>query len=135
VLHILAVFVDGWTLEAAAYASDDSEDRALELIDALAGHSLIEIVPGDPGPRFRMLDSVREFVAAKQVKDPEPAAVERGCATFFSEFADRNLRAAGPHWADRLDADAANIGAGIRWFLANDPKPLPHLRRTVWPAW
>ena len=39
----LSVFVDGWTLDAAMYVSGLTEDRTLDLIDALAGHSLVTV--------------------------------------------------------------------------------------------
>ena len=40
-LATLSVFVEGWMLEAAVYVSDLTEDRTLDLLDALAGHSLV----------------------------------------------------------------------------------------------
>ena len=40
-LEVTAVFVDGWTVEAAAQVAGLDEDRALELSEALARHSLI----------------------------------------------------------------------------------------------
>ena len=38
-------------------------------------------------------------------------------------------------WAERLQADAGNLAAAVRWYLANDPGPLPHLFRVLWPFW
>ena len=40
-LEVAAVFVDGWTIEAAAQVAGLEEDRALELSEALARHSLV----------------------------------------------------------------------------------------------
>ena len=40
-LEVAAVFEDGWTIEAAAQVADLDEDRALELSERLARHSLI----------------------------------------------------------------------------------------------
>ena len=59
----LSVFVEGWTVAAAATVAELTEDRALELLDALAGHSLVGVVATAAGPRFRMLSTVREFAA------------------------------------------------------------------------
>jgi predicted ATPase len=39
-LQVAAVFTDGWTVPAAAAVAGLEEDRALELSEALAGHSL-----------------------------------------------------------------------------------------------
>ena len=64
-LATLSVFVDGWTLDAATQVADLDEDRALDVLDALAGHSLINVDANDSGPRFRMLESVRELAAER----------------------------------------------------------------------
>ena len=43
--------------------ADLTEDRTLDLLDALAGHSLVIVDAVDPEPRFHMLAAVREFAA------------------------------------------------------------------------
>jgi predicted ATPase len=85
-LSTLAVFVDGWTIEAAAHVGDLSEDRILDLIEALATHSLVRVDATDHGPRFRMLDSLRELIAEQS---PTNTAVQRRHATFFRDLAER----------------------------------------------
>jgi len=62
-LQVLAVFVDGWTIQAAAQVAGLEEDRALELSEALARHSLIYLDITGPGPRLRMLETIHAFVA------------------------------------------------------------------------
>jgi Glycosyl hydrolases family 16 len=57
----VAVFVDGWTVEAAARVAGVDEDRALEGTETLARHSLIYLDRTEHGPRSRMLGTVREF--------------------------------------------------------------------------
>jgi hypothetical protein len=52
-LEVLAVFVNGWTFEAAAEVAGLSEDRAMELIEALARHSLVQPDRAGPEPRSR----------------------------------------------------------------------------------
>jgi MalT-like TPR region len=135
-LSTLAVFVDGWTIEAAAHVGDLSEDRILDLIEALATHSLVRVDATDHGPRFRMLDTLRELIAEESSTN---TAVQRRHATFFrdlAERADRPLRGVGQaDWAERLQVEAANLGAAIRWFLAHDLEPLPHLFRVLLVFW
>src|SRR6266487_1916769 len=48
-LEVAAVFVDGWTVEAAAQVAGLSEDRALDLSEALARHSLIYLDSTESG--------------------------------------------------------------------------------------
>ena len=64
-LETMAVFVDGWTIEAAAQVAGLDEDRALETSEALARHSLIYLDSAGPGPRPRMLETIRAFVAER----------------------------------------------------------------------
>jgi predicted ATPase len=64
-LETEAVFVGGWTIEAAAEVASLEEDRALELSEALARHSLTYLDSTQLGPRLRMLETIRLFVAER----------------------------------------------------------------------
>jgi predicted ATPase len=138
-LSTLAVFLDGWTVEAAANVGGLSEDRALDLIEALAQHSLVYVDPSDHGPRFRMLETVREFIAEQSATNTRLADVHRRHASYFrdlAERADQPLRTVvQADWVDRLQAEEANLGAAVSWFLAHDIEPLPHLFRVLWLFW
>jgi predicted ATPase len=136
-LETAAVFVDGWTIDAAAQVAALDEDRALELTEALARHSLIQLDRTELGPRSRMLETVREFVTERLAARPDGAEVGRRHADYYrmlAEQADRPLRGAGQnHWARRLQAEVGNLAAAVSWYLAHDPAPLPHLFRILWP--
>ena len=138
-LEVTAVFVDGWTIQAAAQVADVDEDRALELSEALARHSLVYLDSTDLGPRLRMLETVREFVAERLWARPDAAEVGRRHAVFYralAEQADRPLRGPGQNqWLERLQAEAGNLAAAVHWYLAHDRGPLPHLFRVLWPFW
>jgi predicted ATPase len=56
-LEALAVFVDGWTIDAAADVAALDEDATLDLTDALARQSLISLEVTERGPRARMLET------------------------------------------------------------------------------
>jgi predicted ATPase len=138
-LETIAVFVDGWTIEAAAQVAGLDEDRALELSEVLAQHSLIYLDSAEPGPRSRMLETIRVFVAERLAARPGAAEIGRRHAGYYralAERADRPLRGAG-HGAllDRMQAEAGNLAAAVRWYLSNDPAPLPHLFRVLWSFW
>jgi len=36
---------------------------------------------------------------------------------------------------ERLDAEAGNLAASVRWYLDHDRAPLPHLFRVLWVFW
>ena len=71
-LETMAVFVDGWTIGAAAQVAGLDEDRALELLEALARHSLVQLDPGSDGSRCAMLETVRAFEAERMGARPMP---------------------------------------------------------------
>jgi len=133
------VFTDGWTIEAAAQVAGLEEDRALEMSESLARHSLIQLDSTGPGPRCAMLETVRAFVAERLAARPDAAEVQRRHAGYYralAEQADRPLRGAGQgEWTERLEAEAGNLAAAVRWYLACEPTPLPHLFRILWPFW
>jgi predicted ATPase len=76
-LATLSVFVDGWTVAAATHVSEHTEDQTLDLLDALARHSLVNVIATDAGPRFRMLTLVRELAAERLAASANQASVEQ----------------------------------------------------------
>jgi predicted ATPase len=138
-LEVAAVFTDGWTIPAVARVAGADEDRALELSETLARHSLVYLDSTQSGPRSRMLETVREFVAERLAARPDADEIGRRHAGYYralAERADRPLRGAGQReWLERLNAEAGNLAAAVRWYLAHDPAPLPHLFRVLWLFW
>lgn len=139
-LETVAVFVDGWSIDATAQLTGLSEDRTLELSEALARHSLIQLDTAGRGPRCSMLETVRTFVAERLAARPDVIELQRKHAEYFRALvdeADRPLRGAmgQGEWLESLQAEARNIGAAVKWHLAHDPGRLPHMFRALWPFW
>jgi predicted ATPase len=138
-LETMAVFADGWTVDAVAGVSGLGVDRALDLTEALAQHSLIQLDSPGRQPRPRMLETIREFVAERLAARPDAAEIERRHAGYYralAEEADRPLRGPGQNeWQELLQAEAGNLAAAVRWHLAHDPAPLPHMFRALYPWW
>jgi predicted ATPase len=136
-LATLSVFADGWTVDAAARVSDLTEDSALDLLDALAGHSLVQVDATDAGPRFRMLEAVRELAAERLVASEDRADVERRHAQYFGSLVENADWPAErqAEWAEQLRTEEENLRVAIRWFLTNDITPLPHIFRILWLYW
>ena len=138
-LETATVFVDGWSIEAAAQVAGLPEDRVLELTEALARHSLVQIDSPERGPRSRLLETVREFVAERLSARGDLAEVQRRHAGYYRrliEQSDRRLR--GPahgQWLELLDLESGNLAAAVGWFLTHDSTPLPHMFRVLYPVW
>ncbi len=77
-LEVAAVFTDGWTIPAAAAVAALDEDRALELSEALAGHSLVGRRGGQSGRRGVLVPGPRHRAAAPPVPDPVAVLVHAG---------------------------------------------------------
>ena len=138
-LETVAIFVDGWTVDAAGQVAGLAEDRALDLSEALQRSSLIQLDSTERGPRCRMLNTVRRFVAERLAARPDAAEIGRRHADYYRELAeraDRPLRGLSQdHAAEGLETEAANLAAAVGWYLAHDRAPLPHLFRVLWLFW
>jgi predicted ATPase len=136
-LDTMSIFVDGWTVEAAVHVSGLPEARALDLLDALAGHSLVSVDATDAGPRFRMLAAVRELAAERLAADADLSDVERRHAEYFGALvanaewpAERQAE-----WGERLRTEEGNLGVAVRGFCTHDLAPLPHIFLILWLFW
>jgi predicted ATPase len=138
-LETMAIFADGWTVNAAAQVAGLTEDRVLDLSEALERSSLIQLDSTEPGPRLRMLNIIRGFVTEQLAARPDLAGVGRRHADYYralAERADRPLRGLDQdHAAEGLETEAANLAAAVSWYLAHDRRPLPHLFRVLWQFW
>jgi non-specific serine/threonine protein kinase len=88
----LAPFVGGWTLEAveAVCGGDDLPAQdVLDWLQVLADNSLLRRLQ-EPGelPRFRMLDTIREYASEQLIASGEADTVRARHATFYSRLAE-----------------------------------------------
>jgi predicted ATPase len=138
-LETMAIFVDGWTVDAAGHVAGLAEDRVLDLSEALERSSLIQLDSTELGPRLRMLNTIRQFIAERLAARSDVAEIGRRHADYYralAERADRPLRGlAQDHAAEGLEPEAANLAAAVDWYLAHDRTPLPHLFRVLWLFW
>ena len=118
----LAVFIGGFTLEAAAaVAGANQEGDVLDLVTALVDQSLLRPMEcvGD-APRYMMLETIREFAEANLVESGEAEAARERHAMWCLEFATQVL----PRIEPIVNADAvnqfilehANIRAALTWL-------------------
>ena len=117
----LAVFAGGCTLEGAAAVADVDDDHVvLERLTRLHDKSLLVVVRNAAGaPRYRMLETVREYASRRLVAAGDEAVVRdrhlRWAVALAGE-APRGLQ--GPRqgdWMARLCAEEENLLAAHRW--------------------
>ena len=119
----LAVFAGGFTLEAVtAVAGPDGVLDAFAGAASLLDKSLLrqEEVDGAE-PRFRMLETVREYGAERLEESGEVAEAHARHATYFGALAERAaVGMGGPDelsWLLALETEHGNLRAALEWLL------------------
>src|SRR5215469_1425801 len=67
-LNCSAVFVQTWSVDSAsalATTLGHDPERAIDLLMSLVNHSMVSLVPGASPPRYRLLESVRDYALAR----------------------------------------------------------------------
>jgi predicted ATPase/DNA-binding SARP family transcriptional activator len=84
-MHALSIFPDGFTAGAARRMLGDELD-AWDILAHLADQSLLKVADTGTGARFRMLESVREFSAARRPADGTGDGVATGFLAWARDF-------------------------------------------------
>jgi predicted ATPase/DNA-binding SARP family transcriptional activator len=129
-LRRLSVFRGSWTLPAmqavAAQAPLDPPgavdllgrlvDRSLVVLDRARGHR-------DGGPRYHLLETIRQYAAERLAEAGETDAVALAHAGYLTALADRaetELRGDGQaRWLPRLATERDDIDAALAWCTAH----------------
>jgi tetratricopeptide (TPR) repeat protein len=143
VFRRLATFRGGCTLAAAqAVAAPHGSTDVLEGLEELAGNSLLRADAGPDGePRFRMLETIREYAWEHLVAGGEAEETRRRHATFYLALAEQaNAGLEGPdkgRWLAQLDAEHENLRQALDWCLCGPAAAADGLQLAValWRFW
>jgi non-specific serine/threonine protein kinase len=138
----LAVFVGGWTADAAEAiaGADGLEEGVLDLLSSLIDHNLVQRTAdvGDEA-RFTMLETVREFALERFEASDEADAVRGRHADYFVTFAetvDPRLRSGNrAAWLTRMHSDYNNVRAALSWVVVERADAVAALRLAGALAW
>jgi tetratricopeptide (TPR) repeat protein len=121
----LAVFVGGWTLDAAAQVCNGAGDVALRVdmldgLQALLDHSLIQKETRSGGTtRFNMLETIGEYTRERLEASGEAEAVRRQHAAYFVALLEAGTptewRRRQPAWRDHMETELDNLRAAMTW--------------------
>jgi predicted ATPase/DNA-binding CsgD family transcriptional regulator len=117
----LAVFRSGFTLDAAEAASAEigGDREVFDVVASLADKSLLRREEREDVPRYRTLETVREFGLEQLAASNELDAARREHAEHFLALAERAVAAwwgpAPGAWLDRLEAERDNLREALAW--------------------
>jgi predicted ATPase/class 3 adenylate cyclase len=137
----LAVFVSGWTLEAAeaiccevsglALSTTTGRDTrssgfdVLDLLTRLVDKSLIFVEESKDEIRYHRLETIRQYSREKFFETDEVEAMRDRHLDFFAGFAelvDENLKGRDQLvWQNRMSAEQDNVRAALEWGLTRNP--------------
>jgi len=117
----LSVFSGGCTLEAAeavAPAAGTADGDVWSGVELLVDHSLLQAVEQPDGePRFRMLETIREYGLEQLAASEEEEATRRAHAAYYLELAEAaKPQLFGPEqvrWLESLERDHDNLRAAL----------------------
>jgi predicted ATPase/class 3 adenylate cyclase len=121
----LGVFSGGWSLEAALSVcpdSPDEENEAIGLLEELVAKSLVVFAIDDGGePRYRMLETLREFAQERLSESGEAEVVRRRhlgwCLSLASQVEETVATPRFPELLDQLDRERFNLREALGWSL------------------
>jgi predicted ATPase/class 3 adenylate cyclase len=123
----LAVFVSGWTLEAAESicGEEGTASTVLDLLTRLVDKSLVLTEEADDEIRYHRLETIRQYSREKLFETDEVESIRDRHLNYFVQFAelvDENLKSGNQvAWQKRMSLEQDNLRAALDWGLAKNP--------------
>ena len=125
---------------AAAPAVPGRAEHVMDTLGSLVDSSLVRPQTRTGEPRFRLLETIREY-ALERLRDGADwrEAHDRHAAYFLAlaEPAPAELQGPGQlAWLERLETEHGNLGAAMSWLVEQDQlEPAIHLSWATWRFW
>jgi predicted ATPase len=141
-LHRLAIFAGGWSLEAAetiCAGGPLKEEEILDLLTQLVHKSLVVMDEQDDEASYHMLGTIRQYALEKLAACGEMMALAEQHLAYYLKFIelDEPVRS-GPEqtaWFERLSREQDNLRAAFAWAQIHDPDRAQRLSRSIWWFW
>jgi predicted ATPase/DNA-binding CsgD family transcriptional regulator len=127
-LRRCSVFSDGWTLEAAEGICSGGGVDPDSVLPLLVGKSQVGLEEHVGQPRYRLLETLRQYAAEKLREAGEEATLRQRHLEWFARLAEQAEEplwtADRQAWLDRLKAETNNLRAALEWseLASADPQ-------------
>jgi len=124
----LAVFVGGWTLEAAESVCGEERGGVdiLDLLTQLVDKSLVFIEESTGEIRYRRLETIRQYSREKFFETGEVETIRERHLAFYVKYAEsagEEMRGrARLAWIHGLESEQDNLRTAMEWGLARNPE-------------
>ena len=129
----MSVFAGSCSFESAEQVAGADPDRLQSLLDK----SLLRRRDGKLGPRFWMLETIREFAAEQLQASGETGEVQRRHLEHYAAVAEAcfDETLLGHDDLDRLEEERENLRLALDVALSTDPELALELARRLMPSW
>lgn len=121
-LRRLSVFAGGWVFEAAESICNDLD--VLNLLTQLVNKSLVTMDEEGDEPRYRLLETVRQYARDKLMEAGEAEQMRNRHLDYFvqlTEIAEQELlESTALTWVNRLEEEYDNLRAAFEWGMENN---------------
>ncbi|MBL0347258.1 adenylate/guanylate cyclase domain-containing protein [Candidatus Villigracilis affinis] len=118
-LRRLSVFAGGWVFEAAESICPDLD--VLDLLTQLVNKSLVTMDDEGDEPRYRLLETVRQYARDKLMEAGEAEQMRNRHLDYFVQLTESAEQAligyAALSWINRLEAESDNLRAAFEWGM------------------
>jgi predicted ATPase len=114
------------------------DGQVIDALGSLVDNSLVQPQTGDGEPRFRLLETIREYALERLLHENTDwrAAHDRHAAYYaaLAEPTEAELQGAGQlAWLQRLENEHGNLAAAMSWLINQDPPDAAV--RLAWATW
>ena len=121
-LRRLAVFLGGWTIEAAEAVI--GEDEALDGLLGLVNKSLVNVEEQSGAARYRFLETIRQYAMDKLLESGEAAESRNRQLDYMLKLTGTAepgvFRLRRLAWLDQMEVEHDNLRAALEWSASND---------------
>ena len=134
----LAVFANGWTLEAMEAVCADVQPPVFDILASLINQSIVFRQSNDPTPRFGMLETIREYAQEKLAASGEEEITRKRHADYYRSlvqaWTEPNVTPSLP--VEDLESEYHNLRIALQWAIEQSQSELAlDLAIAIWHYW